>query len=99
MTTPFSKRRAVRYAFVGLALIMLLGGLYIATAFHDVSSHNMGHSRSALDRIKATREINVGYIIFPPTVTKDLNNWRARRAFCRHHARNCQAGRLEDQFY
>lgn len=73
MTTPFSKRRAVRYAFVGLALIMLLGGLYIATAFHDVSSHNMGHSRSALDRIKATREINVGYIIFPPTVTKDLN--------------------------
>jgi polar amino acid transport system substrate-binding protein len=73
MTNTSSARRGATYAYVGLALVLFISGLYIGTFFHDSESHDTGQSQSALDRIKATREINVGYIVFPPTVTKDLN--------------------------
>ena len=73
MIKTFIPRRGASYAYVGLALILVLFGFFLATTFRDGFSRDAGHSQSVLDRIKATREINVGYIVFPPTVTKDLN--------------------------
>jgi ABC-type amino acid transport substrate-binding protein len=72
MITKVLPRRGATYAYICLAFVVFILGLYIGTIFRDAASTNIG-SQSALDRIKTTREINVGYIIFPPTVTKNLN--------------------------
>jgi ABC-type amino acid transport substrate-binding protein len=67
MSTKIFRNSLTRYILLGLSLLLVIS-LNLTSCNNSTSAVA---STSALDRVIASNKVKIGYLVFPPTITKD----------------------------